>query len=366
MSLTIAELLRTLETEFPVAWAEPWDNVGLVVGELQEPVTRVYVTLDPTHEALKAAAGAGANVVVCHHPPFLGNLATVTTADPAGRIVLKAASLGISIVAMHTNLDRSPAGADALPRAVGLVPSAPLEGGVQDVDLVTVYVPPTAREAVATAMGRAGAGRVGLYEMCSFSSSGTGRFAPLGNASPASGTDGESGTPEERLEMIAPRGRGIAVAAAARAVHPYEEPVIVVAPVTLSRGVARLGRLCETSEMTLGSLAEQVAERLGVQPRVWGDAGRRVSRVAVSNGSGSSLLDAAVAAGADVMLTGEVRYHGALDAAASGLAIIEAGHDATEWPLVSLLADVVSKLMGDDAVVRAKADVGWWTAGRTE
>ncbi|MHB1340300.1 MAG: Nif3-like dinuclear metal center hexameric protein [Coriobacteriia bacterium] len=366
MSVSLAELVHALDAEIPMAWADAWDRVGLVVGDLQEPVKQVYVTLDPGVAALRAAAGAGANVVVSHHPPFLGELATITSEDAAGRTVLTAASLGIAIIAMHTNLDRSPAGADALSRAIGLVPAGPLERGAADMDLVSVYVPPGAREAVTAAMTRAGAGRIGLYESCSFASPGTGRFEALATATPLATVDGASGAPEERVEMIAPRGGGGAVAAAARAVHPYEEPVIVIAPVTLGRGAARLGRVCDASTMTLAALAAQVGERLGVQPRVWGDPGREVSRVAVANGSGSSLLGAALASGADVMVTGEVRYHGALDATASGLAIIEAGHDATEWPLVSVLADVVAQVMGDGPVVRAKADVGWWTAGKAE
>ena len=171
---------------------------------------------------------------------------------------------------------------------------------------------------------------------------------------------------EERVEMITPRGGGRAVAAAGLGVHPYDEPVITVTPVSLARGVARLGRLCEAEPLTLADLAERVGERLGVAPRVWGDARKTVARIAISNGSGSSLLGPALAEGADVMVTGEVRYHDALDAAASGLAIIEAGHDATEWPLVGVLADAVRHALGTDHVVQAEPRIGWWTVGRAE
>ena len=229
---------------------------------------------------------------------------------------------------------------------------------------MTVFTPRDAADAVLEAMRCAGAGRVGEYSGASFSTQGVGAFVPRAGARPYTGVPGEPSTAEEaRLEVVCSPGHLAGVLAAARAAHPYEEPLIVVADAGIDRGAARLGRLSELREpVTLRAFAEAVGARLGVVARVWGDPGTRVSRVASASGSGKSLVDAAMTAGASVLLTGEVGYHVALDAAAAGLAIVEAGHDATEWPLVAVLAEALRSFEGlEDRVVADEPAPRWWT-----
>lgn len=362
--MKVGGFLAALAERFPLAWSESWDAVGLRVGDGDEPLGKVYVTLDADARALEAAGAQGCSTLVTHHPPFLGQLGTLTTDSAAGAFALAAARRGIAVISMHTNLDRSPEGAEELPLRLGLPPGEPLEDSLSEVDVVTAFVPVGARDAVAAAMSVAGAGRIGRYEGCSFTATGAGRFTPRADARPTAGSQGSSVEPEERLEMVTPVGGGPAAAAAARAVHPYEEPVIVVTRALLCRGAARLGRVCAVEETTLRALAIHVGESLGVRSRVWGDPDRIVTRVAVASGSGGSLVGSVVASGAQAMIAGEVRYHDAMAAVASGLALIEAGHDATEWPLVDVLGRACRAIAGDEAVIQASPLMGWWTAER--
>jgi len=362
--ITVGELVRGLADRFPVEWAEPWDAVGLRVGDDGRPAGRAFVTLDANLQSMEAAQNAGCGTLVTHHPPFLGQVSPITAGSTEGRFILAAARSGIAVISMHTNLDRSPEGGDALPVALGLVPERPLEESVADVDVVTVFVSPESRAGVVAAMAAAGGGRIGLYEACSYAAPGEGRFTPRDNARPATGSRAAAVEPEDRVEMVVSLGAAAAVVAAARAAHPYEEPVIVVTRAQLSRGVARLGRVCSLEKGSLGELALTVGRRLGVQPRVWGAPATRVDRVAVANGSGGSLVGAAIASGAQAMIAGEVRYHDAMAAQSAGLALVEAGHDATEWPLVDVLARVCRSVLGDAEVVQAAPSVGWWTVER--
>jgi dinuclear metal center YbgI/SA1388 family protein len=359
---TVGDLVASLDDRFPFAWAEPWDRVGLAVGDPAAEVTRVFVTLDPTAGALEATVAAGANVMVTHHPAFLDPLVGVTPAT-AG-VAFLAASLGVALIACHTNLDRAPDGAAALPLACGLRPGVPLESSRQPVSVVTVFVPRAAADAVLDAMRQAGAGRVGEYSGASFSTPGLGVFVPRDGTRPHMGVPGEPSTAEEaRLEVVCSPRQTDAVVAAARTANPYEEPLIVVADAGIDRGAARLGRVSDLREpLTLRAFAEAVGAHLDVVPRVWGDPEAPVSRVASASGSGRSLVDAATAAGASVLLTGEVGYHVALGAAAAGLAIVEAGHDATEWPLVAVLAQALRSVEGlGDRVVAGEPAQRWWT-----
>jgi dinuclear metal center YbgI/SA1388 family protein len=362
----VADLVDALGRAMPPAWAEPWDAVGLLVGDAGAAVSRVLVTLDPTHASLAEAVSTGANVLLTHHPAFRSTPARLTAGDGAAGLPFAAAAAGVALISQHTNLDRAPDGADALPLALGLEISGPLEQSAQDVAVLVTYAPASSAEAVLAALTRAGAGRIGHYGGCSFSSEGTGRFTPLDGSAPCAGEAGKpSSVDEVRIEAVCARDATDAVAAAVRAVHPYEEPVMTTHEATLSRGAARLGRVCLASKgASVGSLAQLVSARLGVKARVWGDAGRGVSRIAVAPGSGRSLLEDAMREGCDAFVTGELRYHEALDAAARGLAVIEAGHDATEWPLVPVLAEAArttSGLAADAVIVGGRPNV-WWTA----
>jgi dinuclear metal center YbgI/SA1388 family protein len=127
----------------------------------------------------------------------------------------------------------------------------------------------------------------------------------------------------------------------------------------------RAGRICSAPEgATLRSLSELVAERLGVRPRIWGDPDAPVRLLGLAPGSGRSLVEDAQAAGCEALLTGELRYHGALAALESGLLVIEAGHDATEWPLTAVLAGIARDMsgLGVDRVILDRPHTSWWVA----
>lgn len=341
----VRDLVAGLDAVMPFAWAEPWDRVGLLCGDPDAPARRVFVSLDPTPDTLERAISAGADVLLTHHPAFLTEgVAPVPTPGLAG-VPYAAVRAGVALVACHTNLDRAPAGADALAHALGLAVQGPLERSAMPVDVVATYAPPEAADGLRAAMDEAGAGRIGAYEACSFTSQGTGRYRALEGARPRAG-DGAS-VAEQRIEVFCPRGHAPAVERACRAAHPYEEPVILSWQATLECASPRMGRVCAVPEgATVESVARAVAAALGSAVTTWGEADRPVGRVALAPGSGRSLLGDAMTAGCEVFITGELRYHEALDAAASGLAIIEAGHDVTEWPLVRELASAAGRVDG--------------------
>ncbi len=99
---------------------------------------------------------------------------------------------------------------------------------------IVIYVPESSGDAVRSAMGEAGAGRIGNYDHCSFSVKGTGRFRPLDGASPAIGSIGRlESVEEERIETVCGEDRLKGVLKAIRAAHPYEEPAIDVYPIEM-------------------------------------------------------------------------------------------------------------------------------------
>ncbi|MBN1192976.1 MAG: Nif3-like dinuclear metal center hexameric protein [Coriobacteriia bacterium] len=357
---TVGDLVDALERRFPSAWAEEWDRVGLIAGERHSPVEGVLVTLDATAESVTRAAATGAQVLVTHHPPYLNAPeAVVSGPGPAGTLEA-ALRLGVAVVSLHTNLDRAPEGASALASALGLTELEPVEPASEPVALIVTYVPPDSVEMVTSAMTGAGASRMIAPGDCTFARHDVRNLAGITDAG------ARNGAGEVRVEVVAPLSASASVLAAARCAHPARKEAVIACEGVRARGVARLGRVCKwRAGGVLSEFADHVSGTLGGRCRVWGDPMASIGRVAVVNGSAGSLMQYAVSA-ADTLIAGEVRYHDALAAAAAGLKIVEAGHDSTEWPLVSVIGTAVRQCMADTTAVTVEAArAGWWTTGDT-
>lgn len=325
---------------YPEREAESWDATGLQAGDPDDEVHAILVCLDVTDATLDEAEALGANLLLAHHPLLFRPLARLTPATASGKLVLRAARAGIAILAAHTNFDVAVDGtSDPVCAALGLRDVRPLlaspPGDAANVKLVT-FVPGDAVDAVLAALSDAGAGTIGEYDRCSFRTPGTGTFRPSERANPAAGERGRlNEEPEERLEMVVPRGRLPAAVAALRAAHPYEEVAYDLYPLLDAaepgKGTGRLGELPEP--LPLRAVADRLAEGLPAPHlRVAGDLDRPIARVATCGGAGDAYIGAALAAKADCYVTGDLRHHPALDALTMGMAVIDAGHYATEAP----------------------------------
>jgi dinuclear metal center YbgI/SA1388 family protein len=333
----VSDWIALVHDRYPPQHAASWDHVGLQVGDPAWPVERVLVTLDVTGAVIEEAASGPPTLVLAHHPLLFRPLSALTPTTASGRLALLAARHGVAVAAAHTNLDVTDDGAgtsDPVARLLDLRGVRPLTTELREgetLKLVT-FVPPEAVEPVLDAVADAGAGRIGDYERCSFRVRGTGTFRPGAAADPYSGTVGEDAAEDEyRLEVELPRGRAGAVVAALVAAHPYEEVAYDLVPLVDGGrvGFGRLGTL--PTPRPLAEVAQTIRDGLPASHlRFAGDPAREVSTVATVGGAGDSLIGAALAAGADAYVTGDLRHHVTLDALELGLSLIDAGHHATE------------------------------------
>jgi dinuclear metal center YbgI/SA1388 family protein len=263
----------------------------------------------------------------------------------------------VAVAACHTNADvAEPGVSDALAEALDVAVAGVLHetSAGEQVKLVT-FVPPEATVKVIDAVANAGGGVIGEYTHCSFRVRGTGTFHPSDRAHPAVGERGVLNEVEEdRVEIVVPREYlGRAVEALVDA-HPYEEPAYDLYPLASpgGHGLGRLGHLPEPS--AAAEFARHCGERLRSTVRFAGDPEKRIRRVGLCGGSGASLIPDALRAGADAYVTGDLKHHQALDAAAAGLVVIDAGHHGTEWPFVPMLGARLSEAgshLGGDVMV---------------
>ncbi len=334
---TVGDWLGLVHDRYPPGHAYEWDNVGLQVGDPAWPVARVLVSLDVTGAVLDEAEAVDDTLVLAHHPLLFRPLARLTPDRASGRLALRAAGRGIAVAAAHTNLDVTQDGAGTstpVARVLGLTDVRPLDTRLTDggrVKLVT-FVPLEAVDQVIDGVSAAGAGRIGDYERCSFRVRGTGTFRPLAGTDPYSGTIGEDAAEQEdRLEVELPTRLAGAVVRALLDAHPYDEVAYDLVPL-LDGGEVGLGVVGELpAPQRLEHVAGTIRTALPAPHlRFAGEPDREVRRVAVVGGAGDSHVGAAMAAGADVYVTGDLRHHVTLDALEQGLALIDAGHHATE------------------------------------
>jgi dinuclear metal center YbgI/SA1388 family protein len=353
MSATVGHWQTILDGFFPPGLAEPWDNVGLQVGDRSWEAERIMVALDPTLEVIAEAIGSGCGLLVTHHPLLFRPLDRVDLGEPAGRAIGEAVRARLAVFACHTNADAArPGVTDALAEALDLRATAVLRpSGLEERVKLVTFVPPEATSKVLDAVALAGAGEIGEYSLCSFRVRGTGTFLPSDRADPTVGARGElTEVEEDRVEVVLPSERLSSVVQALRTAHPYEEVAYDVYPLVGGDGPGP-GRIAEPAGgISASALVERCRERLGGAIRTAGPLDRPAARVALCGGAGASLIPHALAAEADVFVTGDVKHHHALDAAAAGLTIIDAGHHGTEWPFVPALAEVLASAMPDSTV----------------
>ncbi len=237
MAHTLSDIIDILDRLVPPLLAEEWDNSGLQLGDLNRPVEKIWVALDPTLQVVQAACDQQVDLLITHHPLIFKPLKSIEFHTPIGAVINLAIRHDLAIFAAHTNLDSVPGGLnDILALRFGLKDLKPLAPG-PGIEL------PGAPE------NKAGIGRVGTFD----------------------------------------------------------------------------------TAMDLKSLARSIKKEMKLKSiKFAGDPKLLVKKAAVCTGSGSSLLKEFFASGAQVYISGDMRYHDARDVEATNLGVIDIGHFSSE------------------------------------
>lgn len=121
----------------------------------------------------------------------------------------------------------------------------------------------------------------------------------------------------------------------------------------IEEGIGRIGRLSE--KMSLKALSEKVKKDFQIPDvRAYGKLEEMMQTVAICSGSGKSLAGEALKKGADVLITGDMDYHSAIDLVAQGLAVIDAGHYGTEYCFISYMSEQLKKMFPEMEIISAQ------------
>ncbi len=341
-------ITNILEELAPLKLAESWDNVGLLLGDSTQDIHNIMITLDITPHVVQEAIKTKTDLIIAHHPIIFKPVNRVVEDKSIGTLIRKLIKNDICVYASHTNLDIAWGGLnDILVSKIGLEKIGVLDVlHTKKLKKVVVFIPKGYENKVRDAMTKAGAGWIGNYSDCTYMTEGIGTFKPREGTHPFLGSKGILEKAQEyRLETIVPEDKVRDVVEAMIASHPYEEVAYDIVPLEVKGEVLGLGRIgMLKNKVAFLDFINKVKAVLGIQHvRYVGDENNTISKVAISTGSGGTLISNCIQQNVDTFITGELKYHEAQFAQEAGLNVIIAGHFETEKIIVELLTDYLNK-----------------------
>lgn len=348
--LKCGTVVSIMDSIAPRKLAEEWDNVGLIIGDSSSNVNKIMVSLDLPVWVVDEAVENNVDMIITHHPIIFNPIKKINSDTTLGKKIIKLIKNNISVYSSHTNYDIAQNGLnDIFAKQLGFEKTEIIKTTSQEkLFKIVVYIPEGFEDKILEEMSKAGAGCIGNYSNCSFRVKGTGTFQPMEGANPFIGqVDRLEKVDEYRLETIVPESKLNQVIKAMLAAHPYEEVAYDVYELKnqgQSYGLGRIGYL--ENEITLSSYASFIKKTLNLENiRFYGPSDALIKTVAMLNGSGNSFINAARHAGADVIITGDLQYHQALDALEEGIYAIDAGHFGTEKIMIKALSDCLRNIL---------------------
>ncbi len=351
--MKLKDLCDSLEAIAPLSLQEDYDNSGLLIGDKNSDVNKALVSLDITEEVLSEAILINANLIIAHHPLIFKPLKKLTGSNMVERIVQKAIKNDIAIYAIHTNLDNVFEGVNyAFAKQLNLRNLEILTPKPATLKKLMVYVPKSHSEIVRNALFAIGAGNIGNYDSCSFQLEGKGSFRALEGSDPYVGEIEKLHIEEEnKIEMVFPAYLQKQVIQTLRENHPYEEPAFDLFSLENEWDKTGAGMIAylETPmpEIDFLNLVKKKMKTscLRHSPLL----GKTVHKIALCGGSGSFLIGAAKSAGADVFISGDIKYHDFFEAD-NQLIIADIGHYESEQFTKQFLVDYLNKKFPNFAV----------------
>ena len=336
---TINNIADSLEKWAPKASALSYDNVGLQVGDKNTEVNAGLISLDLTPGVLHEAREKECQLIITHHPLIFKPIKQITRQTWHGNLVLDLAQSNIALYCIHTNLDLARNGVSfELARSLGLENISFLRASSDVLLKLVTFAPASHEEKIRKALGAAGAGHIGDYAYCAFTTDGTGHFKASQGANPYIGTSGGNleSVPEIRIEVQFATWRRSDIIQALLAAHPYEEvayDLFKVYQEHTQTGMGAIGTL--PAPLIATEFLGMVAKSLSTPGlRYVGEDNMMIQRVAVCGGSGSDLIPVALGSKADVLLTSDITYHKYFDVldrtGHPKMMLIDAGHYETE------------------------------------
>lgn len=351
--MTVHSVCKLIEEIAPLALQENYDNAGLLVGSPQMEVNSILLCIDITEEVIDEAIQKKCNLIISHHPLIFGGIKNITGQNEVQRCIIKAIKNDIAIYAAHTNIDNVLQGVNGkIAEKIGLQNISILQPKQNQLCKLVTFVPGEHAAIVRSALFNAGAGHIGNYDSCSYNIEGYGTFRANEDANPYVGKVGEIHSEAEvRIEVILPVYLQHQVVKKLIEAHPYEEPAYDILPLRnawtqVGAGVVGELTIPQDEKDFLFSLKNIFNIPVIKHTRF---LAKKIKRVAVCGGSGSSFLKDAISSQADIFISGDFKYHEFFNAE-NKILIADIGHYESEQFTKEVFYEIITKKMPTFAI----------------
>tara|TARA_R110000868_G_scaffold147359_8_gene368822 strand:+ start:2830 stop:3924 length:1095 start_codon:yes stop_codon:yes gene_type:complete len=352
--MIIQDVINYLEELAPLAYAEDFDNVGLLVGHKNTEVTSVLVTLDTLENVVDEAIAKKCNLIVSFHPIIFNGLKKLTGKNYVERVVMKAIKHDIAIYAIHTALDNAIQGVnDMICNQLKLTNKRILIPQSETIKKLTTYVPKNEAEQLRTALFGIGAGSIGNYKHCSFNVEGYGTFNANEDSNPVKGKKGETHIEDEtKISITFPKHIESQVIKTLFKTHSYEEVAYEITTLENKNQNIGMGMVGELSEpMDERSFLKYLKAKMNTECIKHSSfLNKNIKRVAVLGGSGSFAIQAAKATDTDAFITADLKYHDFFTAE-NNILLVDIGHYESEQFTKNLLVAYLTKKITNFAII---------------
>lgn len=351
--MQLSEITKHLEQLAPLAYAEDFDNVGLLVSHTND-ITGVLVCHDALEEVIDEAIAKKCNLVVCFHPILFSGLKKITGKNYVEKAVIKAIKNDIAIYSVHTALDNHQKGVNKIfCDALGLTNTKVLIPKQNFIQKLVTYTQPDNAEKLRNALFDAGAGNIGNYENCSFNSTGIGTYMGNENSNPEYGDRFEFVESNEvKIEVTFEKYLQRNILKALFSNHVYEEVAYEIYNIENEHQNIGLGMIGEFEKpMNENDFLQFVKEKMecgGIRHSIF--LNKDIKKVAVLGGSGSFAIKNAISAGADAFLTADLKYHQFYEAE-NKLLLADIGHFESERYTKNYIVDYLKEKITNFAII---------------
>ncbi|WP_179343882.1 Nif3-like dinuclear metal center hexameric protein [Winogradskyella ursingii] len=357
--MIVQDVIDHLHDLAPLAYAEDFDNVGLLVGDKKQTVSGVLVTLDTLEAVVDEAIKSNCNLIVSFHPIIFKGLKKLTGKTYVERVVIKAIQNNIAIFSIHTALDNALNGVNSIIcDQLGLKKKSILIPQSGTIKKLQTYVPKENADNLREALFNSGAGTIGNYESCSFNLEGKGTYLGNENSNPVVGEKGKLQTEEETLISVTfKKHLESQILNTLFKAHPYEEVAYEITTLENTNqhiGIGMIGEL--ENAMDEKDCLEYIKNKMNTEAiRHSKFLNKPIKKIAVLGGSGSFAINAAKSAGAELFVTADLKYHDFFTAE-NNILLADIGHYESEQFTKTFLVDYLSKKITNFAIILSKTN----------
>ena len=370
--MRIEKIISIIEKWAPTAYAEDFDNVGLLLGNAEAECMGILITHDVTENVIEEAVEKKFNLIICFHPIIFSGLKKLTGKTYVERVVTKTIKNDIAVYAIHTALDNHKEGVSySLAVALGLKNIQILMPQKNTLKQLITYVPKENSATLLEALYQSGAGALGNYDQCSFITEGTGSFRGNENSKPHLGKKLiREEVREVQLSLVFQKHLEGKIIQTLFENHPYEEIAYQVHPLDNTNqgiGIGSIGIFGE--EITEQDFLKLVVEKLETSfIRHSALSKRKIKKVAILGGSGSFVIPTAKQKKVDALVTADLKYHDFFQAEGHIL-LVDGGHYETERFTKKLIYNHLIEKLPNFAIALSKSitnPVNYFSDGKKE